>query len=121
MSWRDNAVPDRDGFGLGQLNDGETVVVGFIDDGREVETEHGTAVQWGVQVMDVPDGLTDMSGANVETYDGSDGQEYNLMSSSNRLAYQLANYADTLEGETVAIEAVGDPDSFDRTYVVSDA
>lgn len=121
--WRDAARPDRQGVGLGQLGDGEAITVGFLEDGSLVETEHGEALQVGVSVLDVPDGYEDMSGEQVRAVgevEDAENAEYNLMSSSSRLLYALAEIGDDLTGETVEITAHGASDSFDRTYAIED-
>lgn len=120
MGWRDGATPDWPYIGVGSLQDGDEMVVEFQDDGEEVtteprpgETEEAVILQ--ATVQSCPTELTDMNDDDVE-----EGEDYILMTSSSRLKYQLADYADSLEGETARITAEGDGDSFNRQYYVQE-
>lgn len=120
MSWREQAAPDREGFGLGELDSDESVEVTFLDDGTLKETEHGDALSIGVSVHSIPDGYTDMNDNEVETVDENEEAEYNLMSSSKRLMYELAQVGENLAGASVVITAYNESNSFDRTYTVEE-
>lgn len=110
MSWRDNIPEEREGFGLGQIDNGE-ITVTFENEGETIDTEYGEAVRFEVVYEDGPDYMETTNDDTLEP-----GNQYHLISSSNRFLRNLAEYGDELTGETVAIEAQGE--DFDRYYSV---
>jgi len=107
--WRDSVTEERPTFGLGDLEEGDELVVQFLDEGHMTDTRHGDALEIGVAVQSVPEGYENMNGNPVE-----EGDDYNIMTSSSRFMYALKEYGDILAGETVTITAEGE--NFDRTY-----
>lgn len=110
MSWRDNIPEERDAFGLGQIDNG-SIEVTFQDEGESIDTEYGEAVRFEVVYEGGPDYMATTDGDDLEAEN-----EYHLLTSSNRFLRELSEYSDTLEGETVSIEAEGK--DFDRFYTV---
>lgn len=110
--WRNQATEERPTFAPSILED-EAMVVGFLDDGRIEETRNGEATVFGVQVQDAPDGAEDMNGDPIE-----EGEDYDMMTSSSRLLFELKSFADDLADKTARIEGHGPKKSFDRTYTV---
>lgn len=115
MSWRNNVSEERNRVAASTIADGEYADFLFQDDGKEVETKAGDAVEFQVEYQGSSDGSehTDMNGDALE-----EGEDYTILTSSSRLLYALADTADSLSGATVRITAEGTKDSFSRTYSV---
>ena len=117
-NWRNNVSEERDRIAASTIGDGESMDLRFQDDGQEVETQAGSAVEFNVEYVGSSDGAahTDMNGEDL-----AEGNEYILLTSSSRLLYALADAAETLSGTTMRITADGTVDSFARTYAVEQA
>lgn len=112
--WRETINDELPAFGLGDLEEGDKFRLSLNSEGKIIDTEYGNALQISVGVIEAPEGYEGRDGDDVE-----EGEDYHLLSSSNRFKAQLAEVApDSLTGKTVTIEGWGE--GFDRQYNVTE-
>lgn len=110
MSWRDNVEQDdaqndeRPAFGTGQLDDGESIVLTFENDGETFEGQYGESVRFDC----VFNATT--AGQLVDSNDNSiaNDERATLLTSSKRLLAALAGVSDSLVGQKIRIEKSGE-------------
>lgn len=123
-SWSE-AEPGRRGLSVAQLSDGESASFTCLGNPYREDTEESDgALHVPVSPSDVPDGMADMSGDDLE-----EGREYNIINSSTAFYLALCRalgieagerYGGTIEGSEMVVTAhqPDDGDRYSRDYSI---